>query len=66
MITKYFNKDFLSSLASIIAEDKKLAMYIILLISAVYFESSDSFPSEFVDFNLQVYFNNKLASKFMR
>lgn len=65
MITKYFNKDFLSSLASIIAEDKK-PVYIILLISAVYFESSDSFPSEFVDFNLQVYFNNKLASKFMR
>lgn len=64
MITKYFNKDFPSILASIIAEDKNL--YIILLISAVYFESSDSFPSEFVDFNLQVYFNNKLASKFMR
>lgn len=64
MITKYFNKDFLFSLASIIAEDKK-PVYNSFDIGSLLWKFG-FFSFRILDLDLQVYFNNKLASKFMR
>lgn len=60
MITKYFNKDFLFSLASIIAEDKK-PVYNSFDIGSLLWKFG-FFSFRIIDFDLQVYFNNKLAS----